>query len=109
MIIGDDPPHHCPLSSKRDNTGDDEVSRASDDDKPVVVVIKTHPKKSLAIGPNRKVGSRQGHAPIIIPLSMELASKLTNPLLHKITKCNISYRKVTTTSYIDSFDPFLLD
>jgi hypothetical protein len=24
VIIGDDPPHHCPLSSKRDDTGDDE-------------------------------------------------------------------------------------
>ena len=69
MIIGDDPPHHCPLSSKRDDTGDDEVSGASDDDKPVVVVIKTHPKKSLAIiGANRMVGSRQGHAQIVIPL-----------------------------------------
>lgn len=79
------------------------VSRANDDDNPVVVVIKTHPKKSLALGANRMVGSRQGHAPIIIPLSMELASKLTNPLLHKITKCNISYRKLTTSYIIYRF------
>lgn len=34
-------------SSKRDDTGSDEVSRAGSDDKPAVVMIKTHAKKII--------------------------------------------------------------